>query len=219
MNTTTNKPLIENSTEKLRGKLLAPLEEFKPMLIIGIAGPAESGKNLFADLLSAAILEESVTCDPLLVSFASPIKQMLAAGLGLQDKDPRAEEIYGKTYRELAQTLGTDWGRRMVGESIWVHSFIESYKNHKGILIVTDVRFANEARFIRSQGGAIIHMRRPNHEKIKEAQHISEAGISMVFDMRDCLVTNDSDIDHLKKEAESLTSHIFNWIEEDAEEE
>ena len=43
-------------------------------------------------------------------------------------------------------------------------------------MIVADVRFENEARWINDADGLLLKVERPDHEKISENSHASEAG-------------------------------------------
>jgi hypothetical protein len=159
----------------------------RPGLIIGITGLARSGKDTLADMLMEHLSSVST---PIVLpmdtdsgsrwtrySFATPIKEMLEAGLGLVDKDVKTEQLYGSevTYRKLAQTLGTEWGRDIIRSDLWTH--IAGLRNIGKNLILSDVRMENEAQWIRDQGGAVIHLIRPQQEIIPESYHKTEAGI------------------------------------------
>lgn len=124
------------------------------MHIIGIAGQAESGKTTSANYLLAK-LGYPWTTD----AFADPIKRMLEQiGVDCSDEMKNVTHpILGKTPRELMQSLGTGWGRDMVGIDTWVKLLAE--RNPKGCLIISDVRMENEADFIRANGGIIIHLK------------------------------------------------------------
>jgi hypothetical protein len=121
------------------------------------------------------------------VAFAGPIRAMLAAGFGFDERHfngPLKEvtiDWIGKSYRQMAQTLGTEWGRQQVNENLWVLAAYEKVKQfHEAGFhaIVTDVRFENEAEFIRSKGGVVWHIFRP--DAIKVNSHVSEAGVKFV---------------------------------------
>jgi energy-coupling factor transporter ATP-binding protein EcfA2 len=143
-----------------------------PKYVIGLTGYAGCGKTTIAKMLTSLLAKE----DAVLLSFAAPIKAMLYAGLGMQDKDLSAELIYGKTYRELAQTLGTEWGRDMVRKDIWLQAL--AMKAEDKFVIIDDVRFEQEADFVRAHG-ELIHVRRLNHRSISESGHASEKGVSI----------------------------------------
>jgi hypothetical protein len=61
--------------------------------------------------------------------------------------------------RRLLQRLGTEAGRDILGENIWVDTAFSRAAG--GRLVVTDVRFPNEAQGIRDRGGLVIRIERP----------------------------------------------------------
>lgn len=150
-----------------------------PHALIGIAGKAGVGKDTFASALMpylnrvANVLNFGLWDKD---SFAAPIKAMLKAGLGLNDKDIRAEAAYGKSYRHLAQTLGTEWGRQLVDYDIWVTSAKRRSSNIN--VVFTDLRFKNELKFINTYGVSI-YLVREHGAGIRESNHISENDINV----------------------------------------
>jgi hypothetical protein len=171
------------------------------MQIIGLAGKARSGKNTVADYLTTTYGFEQV-------ALAGPIKAMLWAGLGLPECEFQAteqkEEIipwYGVSYRRLAQTLGTEWGRAQ-NPDLWLiiaRREIEGLRDQgcPGVAI-TDVRFDNEAEMIRRIGGQVWHIRRDAASKaLPEATqaHASEQGVRLAGE--DAILLNDADLQYL----------------------
>lgn len=142
-------------------------------MIIGLAGGKGCGKSTVAKIINKLHDFE-------VISFATPIKEMLRV-LGLGDAelyDPTIKEIpldeYGKSPRALLQSLGTEWGRMLVSGDVWIQALRKQLKP-KTNYVIDDVRFDNEARFIRERG-AVIHVER--ERDIDGDTHISEAGIS-----------------------------------------
>jgi hypothetical protein len=137
-------------------------------IVIGIAGLARSGKDTLADELQKHL-------DFSRYSFAAPLKQMIEVGLGLKDKEEdKAQELYDCTYRHIAQTLGTEWGRALVKHSIWTDIAVRRLQGKQ--VIISDVRFNNEAEWVREHG-ILVHLVRPNQELVAESGHTSESGI------------------------------------------
>ena len=166
------------------------------MKFIGLAGKAGSGKNTIAQHIcySQSLWQ---------FSFASTIKNMICA---LRDQrvgylswieSGKEDPIPGMnlSYRELMQSLG-DWGRNHHPE-FWIDALVCSYayKNaDRGMLIgpdewavITDVRFENEANWIRNQGGVIWHIERKLTPNVRN--HVSEAGIQKKSG--EAIITND----------------------------
>jgi hypothetical protein len=152
------------------------------MKIIGVAGLARSGKDTVGDYL---IKEHGFIQKAL----AYPIKEMVIALLEInhewleENKDLYLPN-YGATPRKMMQTLGTEWGRNTISEDIWINYLLadihddqtHAFTKDKDV-VITDVRFENEATAIRKAGGIICHIRRHQAEAVEK--HISEAGIEV----------------------------------------
>jgi hypothetical protein len=148
------------------------------VILLGLCGAANSGKNTVAQLLPATRV----------IAFADPLYFGLASILGvtvetLQDRDFKEAVIpwIGKSPRQMLQTLGTEWGRGMVCDDLWVKiarrrieeacRFVEF-----PFVVVTDVRFDNEAEVVREMGGEVWMVERPGASTC--VPHESEKGIS-----------------------------------------
>lgn len=144
-------------------------------MIVGLAGGKGCGKSSVARIMERKFGYE-------IMSFATPIKDMLRA-MGLRDaelNDPVLKEIvldeYGKSPREIMQLLGTEFARNMISEDIWVTAM--KRKIAPGMkVVIDDVRFNNEAEFIRDSGGSVLEVKRTKLDENSD-MHISEAGIS-----------------------------------------
>ena len=148
-------------------------------VIIGIAGPARSGKDTVAEFLVAET-------GGYIYSLASPLKAMLHAGIGVDMSLPYWKEhkedpigAFGKSPRQLLQTLGTEWGRGMVHPDIWLIMANIRLLRSGGGMIIPDIRFENEAQWVRDRGGQILHIRRKDDPEINP--HVSEAGVAQAL--------------------------------------
>lgn len=160
-------------------------------MIIGICGAARSGKSV-----SAAILQNKLGFQE--HSFAAPIREFVWKLLDVDAatfemiKDKPHPMLSGKTPRYAMQTLGTEWGRNTISETLWIDVCINKAKNHTGNVVISDVRFENEAVAIRNAGGIIIKIVRKDAPVIQTSKHSSEAGISEC--LVDHIIENNSDI-------------------------
>jgi len=140
--------------------------------VIGLAGPAHCGKNTASTVISALMPAYKE------MSFADPLKQMLITGLALTreqvygDKKEEVDSRYGCTPRHMMQTLGTEWGRALIGPDVWMLAMQQHLHPYT---IITDVRFENEAAFVRERG-ILIHIHRA--VRIGE-EHLSEKGVEI----------------------------------------
>lgn len=153
--------------------------------LIGICGPAGCGKDTAADHIIEQRPEYRKT------SFADPIKEMLREGLGLSTEQlygglkDTPDNRYGCTPLHMLQTLGTEWGRELVSGSVWVNSMEHYLSNLGGAFVIPDVRFENEATFIRMYGH-LIHIK--GRTKMIDDTHVSESGVRVAA--RDYTVLN-----------------------------
>ncbi|UTS52164.1 hypothetical protein [Synechococcus phage BUCT-ZZ01] len=176
----------------------------KQEILVGIAGPARAGKNEVAKYLQKyhAFHEDS---------FAAPIRKCLMDILGLPfeeyervKQEPQAV-FGGKTCREFMQKMGTEFGREMIYDDIWVDSCILRLDKFERAAI-SDVRFDNEAKAIKERGGFIIHVDRPGI-RIEQSAHLSEKGIDE--SLIDFKILNDSGLDNLYAQIETTMRQIF----------
>lgn len=154
--------------------------EIHAIPIIGLTGLAGSGK----DSVRAVLEQHGYTG----LAFADPMRAMLqalfsTAGVGLQhmtERELKEQTIpqLGASYRQLAQTLGTEWGRAL-GTDFWVRIALSRIKAQlednfgQAQFVISDVRFPNEAEFIREAGGQVWHVLRPGVAPVRP--HESEA--------------------------------------------
>lgn len=177
-------------------------------MLIGLCGAAGSGKNTVANLLT-----ESGLCVQL--AFADPLYQCVSAIAGLpvsrlQDRAVKEAEIpwLGKSPRQLLQSLGTEWGRDAVHPEIWIRIAMERASRHLSVglaVVITDVRFDNEAAAIVAAGGEVWKVVRPGWRCLSgdAATHPSEAGVSERLIAR--TIDNSGSLDALRVKLTSAT--------------
>ena len=132
-------------------------------MIIGLLGAKGCGKST----VFAKHLKENYNFTS--VAHADPIKSMLMS-LGLTEehvngylKEVPCAELCGKTPRHAMQTLGSEWGRQLIHEDIWIYLWgLEALKYE--YVIADGVRFKKEVDKIKELGGINIKIRRPSVE-------------------------------------------------------
>jgi hypothetical protein len=170
-------------------------------MLIGMCGAAGSGKDTIADILGFDR-----------VAFADPLYEMVSLVTGLTPAEMRDRETkertidwLGQSPRQLLQTLGTEWGRGMVSQSIWVDTAMRRVRDLLAAgrdVVITDCRFDNEAAAIKAAGGVIWQVVRGQGSiKGMAARHASEAGVSPL--LIDRVLGNWSTIERLRQTVES----------------
>lgn len=151
----------------------------KPKTIIAFTGPKGIGKTFTASHL---LVGANVPQPAEIMSFAGPLKKMAAAILPTVAFTPEGKEITdyglcGKTPRFIMQTLGTDWGRKLIGDDIWTEAMkFAIHESDSESIIIDDLRFDNEAELVKSMGGIVIALSGRGVEYTGE--HESEKPIS-----------------------------------------
>ena len=150
------------------------------------------------------------------LSFASPIKAMAVTflqSLGYDRHEARSlvferkEEIIpeiNKTSRYVQQTLGTEWGRELIGQSLWIDIMqrrLEICRKKGFNAIIDDVRFFNEAQMIKSLGGSMWKIVRPG--LIPPKGHASEGSLND-WDGFDHVIVNDGSLQDLYDKIDAL---------------
>lgn len=177
------------------------------MRLIGIAGKARSGK----DTAAAYLVQKHGLVK---YSFADPLKAGIRAMFGLTEEHVNGDlketviPWLGTSPRRLMQTLGTEWGREIVRPDLWVllaqrqwdHLKLATDDTFHCGMIVPDIRFEDEADFIRRNGGLVIHLFRDDAQEVEK--HKSESGVSF-YPSRDLAVLNNGTIEELHEKLEA----------------
>lgn len=159
----------------------------KDITIIGLAGSSNVGKSTIASKLASSGYTQ--------YSFASPLKKGVQEIFGLthdqlytQKGKETVDTVWGVTPREILQYVGTEFFRKNIGglitnsdNNFWIKSFSKIYDENQKRgetikYVIDDVRFINEAEFIKSKGGIVIQILRP--EKTSETNELLNTPIT-----------------------------------------
>ena len=186
-------------------------------MIIGLSGRKGSGK----DTVAAYLMKEHGFERK---AFADPLKQSVAALLGVEFSDIEKfkndddcvvdlgfqsdnECISNLTFRMFLQRYGTEAHRDIFGQDFWVDLTLPVQGFYPGrAIVVTDVRFANEAARVRELGGLVVRVIRGLSD---QDQHRSEV---IDFDW-DYIIDNDGSFHELYGHVEDMLCHLIDRAE------
>lgn len=163
-------------------------------MIIGLVGFIGSGKGTVGDILETQGFSKD--------SFAKPLKDACSIMFGWpremlegdtevsrkwrEEPDSFWSEKFGYTFtpRLALQLMGTEAGRNVFHQDVWVISLLNRAKGKD--VVVTDVRFKNEINYIQQNGGVIVRVRRGEEpEWYKLAEDAAAGFSSAIMGMRD----------------------------------
>jgi hypothetical protein len=186
--------------------------------IIGLTGRKRSGKDTVGKYM--------VDRGYIRVAFADALKNACREIFGFTDEQLNGDELketvdnyWEHTPREILQTVGTELFRNTlpkfcnnINNDIWIR--VVGKKINDLILqgqtkiVITDVRFENEYRFIKQQGGKIFKIIRPDNIRHNNSPHESEK----LIDNMGCnkLITNNGTIADLYIKTEECLPRDIN---------
>ena len=189
-------------------------------VIIGITGKIGCGKSTASDILEEMKFKQ--------YSLAGPLKE-IAMNLGFkydevygtQEDKLTINDFWGISGRRFMQIFGSEICRdilpnvlpemKLNDKSIWIRLFEKYITDVKNNIVVTDVRFANEAQSIKDLGGYIIKLERfhetDSHNITNDHQSETQNDIKYNF-----VIRNDGSIEDLKKNIRQTLNYINNGI-------
>jgi len=135
------------------------------MRLIGLCGYARVGKDEAAKAL--------VGLGWTRVAFADVLKDEVCRTFGISQK-------YLTENKEEWRPLLVEWGRarRRLEPNYWIQRAMANVSNDLGIgVVVTDVRYWNEAKYVKSIDGLIVRVHRPGFEAANAEERESVAEI------------------------------------------
>ena len=172
--------------------------------LIGIGGYAGSGKDAVADILEDSHgFYRTFMSQPLNAALCRLNPQIeVRHGEVFRYVDLIAQLGYTKAkelpeVRRLLQAMGTEVGRDMFGQTVWVDLMEQTLAGYKpdDNVVVTGIRFPNEASMIRELGGELWWVYRPGYGPVNS--HSSDNTLSLRH--FDRVVVNDGTLDDLEQ--------------------
>ncbi len=125
------------------------------MKIFGLAGKKQAGKDT---LFSVA--RDLVDGQAARVAFGDPLKAEVAKATQMPTAYIEANKAQ---FRTILQWWGTEFRRHYFGADYWIKQMAEEVRVMQrvvDVLFITDVRFPNEADWVRSQSGVMVRVER-----------------------------------------------------------
>lgn len=178
--------------------------------LIGLVGYAGAGKDCAAEGLTAVGWER--------VSFADPLRQMalaidpyIPAHASASSRLSGYVDVMGWTkakqhpeVRRLLQAIGTEAVRNIIGYDTWVELARKKICASTKSVVVTDVRFANEADMISELGGVLVRIKRPGLGPVNA--HLSDALVN------ELTVDTEIDNDGTVEELQARLKRLAEWV-------
>jgi hypothetical protein len=178
---------------------------------IGLHGFAGAGKDSVAKVLEhygytriafADVLREALYVLNPIVLYSPDAEgdlrvQDIVDNSGWDTAKREYEEI-----RRLLQVLGTEVGREMISQNVWVDSVFKKLEEDKKY-VFTDVRFVNEHHAIDSRLGLLIKVDRPGVGPVND--HKSDKGLP--GEWFDAKIVNDGTLEDLNTKVREILRH------------
>lgn len=176
-------------------------------MIIGLGFKARAGKDTVGAYLvhKYGFVQES---------FAYPLKEYIGKKIfGFNEKQlygslkEVVDPVWGKTPRQILQLAGTDALRNKVHNDVWVISMKRKVREHMNMgnqfVVITDVRFKNEAQMIKDMGGVVIRVHRDFPDQISNTKHSSELELEN-YDGWNHIINNNGTLDELFAQVDEI---------------
>lgn len=167
--------------------------------LIGIGYQKQSGKDTAANLISELFRPST----SLIFHFADELKAEVSAALGISITEINNDK---QLYRPLLQWWGGEYRR---GQSVnyWISKLEEQINFYTSeYKIIADVRYRNEAEWVKSKGGILIEVKRvlitttDPHPSENEGKYIPW----------DWIIYNTSDLNNLRIECKIAVDTVMN---------
>jgi hypothetical protein len=130
--------------------------------LIGICGYARSGKDTAATALTGKGWTRKAFADALKQDAATALRSSIIAGHHNPPKDEFMPWFTDPALKETFRPFMVEYGRAMrnIYPTYWIERLALEIEPEK-CYVITDVRYANEADWVRSRGGKVVEIVRP----------------------------------------------------------
>ena len=104
-------------------------------------------------------------------------------------------EVIGASYRQLARTLGTEWGRNLIHPDIWTRIVEQKIIHAETPICIDDLRFPNELELLRRHDFALVKLVR-DVSRFDDDSHPSDVALRD-FDSWDHVIENNGSVKEL----------------------
>lgn len=115
-------------------------------------------------------------------------------------------DVSFKTPREVLQFVGTDLIRNHIAEDYLVRLALDVIKNTQGNIVITDARFPNERKELKTLGGTLVRIKREGYEG---SGHASELSIGEDSEY-DVIINNNGTLSQLRHDVVMWHTLRFN---------
>jgi hypothetical protein len=200
------------------------------MRVIGLTGKARAGKDTACGFIkgwgetAGVEVERAAFADKLKVSAARALgfegdtaqcvafcNELKQEGMDIQiiRRGPDGAELEaGLSGRRFLQLYGTEAHRGVFGDEFWVEALLDDALPHGPddprfgtVLVVSDVRFENEARAIHNCGGEVWEVvREKNPDALSGGLEAHSSEVGVPADLIDRIIINDHDLAYFERE-------------------
>ena len=163
------------------------------MRVIGMCGYARSGKDQAAKELIARGFTR--------VAFADCLKDEVCRTFGITREQLESDK---ETWRPLLVEWGR--GRRRMDPDYWIKRAAANLPAND--IVVTDVRYPNEARWIWSLGGHLIRIIRPGVEACNEEERVTVCEVDKIALRRTFRLDNSGTIEDLNRKVKTVWQNL-----------
>jgi hypothetical protein len=179
-------------------------------MLVGLIGYKNSGKTSISKRYFE-LFNPNVN----MIGFSNPLYRMLGV-LGISEREIQIKanrevphpKLGGKSIQFALNSLGTNWGRKMIYENIWVDRSLDSV-DPTVVNIADNIRFPNEFSAIQERGGLTVAIINPT---VSDDGTEPEAHVKKLQNEAEVMIYNDPLIMTLDDCAKELNAHILKFL-------